>query len=60
MAKYSEDTLTSWTKPPSDSEQTRLEASERMVREAISEDNNLSKKSTETFGQGSYANDTCP
>jgi len=58
MAKYSEDTLTSWTKPPSDSEQTRLETSERMVREAIREDEKLSKKSTETFGQGSYANDT--
>jgi hypothetical protein len=58
MAKYSEDTLTSWTKPPSDSEQTRLETSERMVREAIREDETLSKKSTETFGQGSYANDT--
>lgn len=58
MAKYSEDTLTRWTKPPSDSEQTRLETSERMVREAISEDETLSKKSTEIFGQGSYANDT--
>lgn len=58
MAKYSEDTLTSWTKPSSDSEQTRLEISERMVREAIREDEKLSKKSTETFGQGSYANDT--
>jgi len=58
MAKYSEDTLTSWTKPPSDSEQTRLETSERMVREAIKEDDKLSNKSTETFGQGSYANDT--
>lgn len=58
MARYSEDTLTGWTKPPSDSEQTRLETSERMVREAINEDEKLSKKSTETFGQGSYANDT--
>lgn len=58
MAKYSDDTLTSWTKPPSDSEQTRLETSERMVREAIKEDEKLSNKSTETFGQGSYANDT--
>jgi hypothetical protein len=58
MAKYSEDTLTSWTKPPSESEQTRLETSERMVREAISEDETLSNKSTETFGHGSYANDT--
>lgn len=58
MARYSEETLTGWTKPPSDSEQTRLETSERMVREAINEDEKLSKKSTETFGQGSYANDT--
>ncbi|HLP20393.1 MAG TPA: nucleotidyltransferase [Chitinophagales bacterium] len=58
MPKYSEDTLTSWTKPPSDSEQARLETSERMVREAISQDKKLSKESTETFGQGSYANDT--
>lgn len=58
MAKYSEDTLTNWTKPPSDSEQTRLETSEKMVREAISEDKKLSQKSTEIFGQGSYANDT--
>jgi hypothetical protein len=58
MAKYSEDTFTSWTKPPSKSEQRRLETSERMVREAISEDKKLSKESTETFGQGSYANDT--
>lgn len=58
MAKYSEDTLTNWTKPPSNSEQTKLENSERMVREAISTDEKLKKKSTETFGQGSYANDT--
>lgn len=58
MAKFSEETLTFWTKPPSDSEQTKLENAERMVREAISIDEKLSKKSTETFGQGSYANDT--
>lgn len=58
MTKYSEDIFTSWTKPPSDSEQARLETSEKMVREAISEDTKLSKESTETFGQGSYANDT--
>lgn len=58
MAKYSEDTLTSWTKPPSDSEQTKLENSERMVKDAISSDPKLKQKSTETFGQGSYANNT--
>ena len=58
MAKYTEQTLTNWTKPPSDSEQTKLENSERMVREAIASDSTLKNMSTETFGQGSYANDT--
>lgn len=58
MAKYNEETFTNWTKPPSDTEQTKLENSERMVRGAINEDEKLKKISTETFGQGSYANDT--
>lgn len=58
MAKYNEETLTNWTKPPSDSEQAKLENSERMVKEAVNEDEKLKKISTETFGQGSYANDT--
>jgi len=58
MAKYNEETFTNWTKPPSDTEQTKLENSERMVRDAINEDEKLKKISTETFGQGSYANDT--
>ena len=58
MAKYTEDQLTSWTKPPSDSEQTKLENSERMVRDAINSDEKLKHKLTETFGQGSYANNT--
>lgn len=58
MAKYTEDQLTGWTKPPSDSEQTKLENSERMVRDAINSDEKLKQKSTEIFGQGSYANDT--
>ncbi|MFD2034951.1 nucleotidyltransferase [Belliella marina] len=58
MAKYSEQQLTNWTAPPSDSEQTKLENSERMVRDAINSDEKLKKKSTETFGQGSYANNT--
>lgn len=58
MAKLTEQTLTNWTKPPSNSEQDKLERSERMVREAISSDEKLKSKSTETFGQGSYANNT--
>lgn len=58
MAKFTEQILTNWTKPPSDSEQSKLERSERMVRDAISADEKLKTKSTETFGQGSYANNT--
>lgn len=58
MARFSEDALLNWTKPPSDSEETKLSNSERMVKEAINEDPTLSSKSTEVFGQGSYANDT--
>lgn len=58
MPRFSEDTLTNWTKPPSDSEETKLSSAERMVRDAINEDPVLSGKSTEVFGQGSYANDT--
>ena len=58
MAKYNEQILTTWTKPPSETEQIKLENSERMVREAISSDEKLKQKSTETFGQGSYANNT--
>lgn len=58
MAKFTEETLTNWTKPPSVTEETKLQNAERMVREAIAEDEKLSALSTETFGQGSYANDT--
>jgi len=58
MPRFSEETLSNWTKPPSDSEETKLSNAERMVREAINEDSVLSSKSIEVFGQGSYANDT--
>lgn len=55
---YGEETIASWTRPPSDTEASKLANSERAVREAISADPKLSKKSTYVFGQGSYANDT--
>lgn len=58
MPKFSEQTFTNWTKPPSETEKSKLENSEKMVREAISSDDKLKKKTTETFGQGSYANNT--
>ena len=58
MAKFTEDQLTSYTKPPSTTEETKLKNSESKVRDAISSNEKLKKKSTETFGQGSYANNT--
>ncbi|NAY91398.1 nucleotidyltransferase [Muricauda sp. JGD-17] len=58
MPKISEETLNNWRRPPSDAEETKLNNAERMVREAISEDETLLSKSIEVFGQGSYANDT--
>jgi hypothetical protein len=58
MANFSEDTLSNWTKPPSDSEEDKLSNSERMVREAINDHDPLKNKSTDVFGQGSYANNT--
>jgi len=58
MPKISEETLNNWRKPPSDTEETKLNNAERMVKDAIREDDTLSSKSTRVFGQGSYANDT--
>ena len=58
MAKFNEDTLTNWTRPASETEEAKLQNAEKMVRETIANDPKLSKMSTETFGQGSYANDT--
>lgn len=58
MAKFTEETLTGWTKPPSKTEKSKLENAERMVKEAINEDEKLKSKSIEIFGQGSYANNT--
>lgn len=58
MAKFTEEQLTRFTRPPSNTEESKLQNSEKMVRDAISSDEKLKKKSTETFGQGSYANNT--
>ncbi len=58
MPKISEDILNNWRKPPSTTEESKLANAERMVRDAIRENETLSKKSTRVFGQGSYANDT--
>jgi hypothetical protein len=58
MARFTEDQLKGWIKPPSETESSKLGNAERMVREAINADETLKGKSTEVFGQGSYANNT--
>lgn len=58
MTKFSEEQLSNWTKPPSETEKSKLENAERLVKEAISNDEKLKKLRYDVFGQGSYANDT--
>lgn len=58
MARYSEEQFNNWRKPPSDSEEQRLETTERRIRDAIRKSEELKEYDVEVFGQGSYANDT--
>jgi hypothetical protein len=53
-----EDTFTAWAKPPSDTEQTKADNAERIVREAMAADPVLSKHSIRVFAQGSYKANT--
>lgn len=58
MSKIQEKTLLLWTKPPSDTEELKLQNAQRMVKEALKCDETLKTKNIDIFGQGSYANDT--
>lgn len=53
-----EDTLSTWAKPPSDTEQTKADNAERIVRAALADDPTLSKYSIRVFAQGSYKANT--
>lgn len=53
-----EDTLSTWAKPPSDTEQTKADNAERIVREALADDPTLSKYGVRVFAQGSYKANT--
>lgn len=50
--------LSTWAKPPSDTELTKAANAERIVREALSDDPTLSKYSIRVFAQGSYKANT--
>lgn len=58
MCRFTEEQLTGFTKPASDTEEQKLNSAEQAIRKAINEDPKLSKMSITIFGQGSYANDT--
>jgi hypothetical protein len=58
MAKFTEETLNTWRQPPSDTEETKLNNAERMVKEALKESDELKSKNIDVFGQGSYPNNT--
>jgi len=58
VSKFTEETLTKWTKPPSDTEESKVENAISMVKDAIQNDEKLKNKSIEIFAQGSYANNT--
>lgn len=58
MIKFSEQTLTNWTYPVSDTEESKLLNAEKLVKDAIRSSSRLKDASLQIFGQGSYANDT--
>lgn len=53
-----EDTLASWTKPSSDSEQEKQERTERMIRQAIDAHEPFRECRLNIYAKGSYANNT--
>jgi hypothetical protein len=58
MFKELEQMLLSWTKPPSDTEDSKCENAEKMIRDAIADNEALLKYKLQVFAQGSYANNT--
>jgi len=58
MARFTEEQLNNWRKPPSDTEESRLQNTESRIRQAITKSDELKEYEIEVFGQGSYANDT--
>jgi predicted nucleotidyltransferase len=53
-----EDTLISWTKPSSDSEQEKQDRAERMIRQAIDAHEPFRECPLSIYAKGSYANNT--
>lgn len=58
MGKFSESTLSSWTKPASTTEEDKINNAVNMIKTAINNDANFDNLSYEVFVQGSYGNNT--
>ena len=56
--KYTEETLQSWTKPASETEEQKIENTINMIKSAINASNEFDDLTVEIFVQGSYANNT--
>jgi hypothetical protein len=53
-----ENLLSRWAEPPSDSEQTRCDNAERVIRNAVQDSEHLRDRDIKVFAQGSYKNNT--
>ncbi len=58
MAKFSESTLSAWSRAASTSEEQRISRAISMIKDAINNSDQLSTKDIKFFVQGSYANNT--
>lgn len=58
MARDWESVLRTWARPPSETEQTKCDNAERMIRKAIKASPQLADHTIEVFTQGSYRNNT--
>lgn len=58
MPKFTEEQLNQMCRPASDSEETKLQNAEAILRRALSANTIVQSSKYEIFGQGSYANNT--
>ena len=58
MPRFTEEQLSQMCRPASDTEETKLQNAESMLRKALSASTIIQPSNYEIFGQGSYANNT--
>lgn len=58
MSQYWRDRFSTWSRPPSDSEEAKADRAARMINDAISNHAPLETKEISVYGTGSYKNNT--